>query len=128
VRLLLDTHSLIWHYQTDPRMSSRALAAIKDPNNEILVSAASYWEVAIKLNTQKPNLQVAFDVFVQEAIFDNGFVVLPIEPRHVSIVAKLPMHHRDPFDRLLVAQAISESIPLVSRDPAMDVYGVTRVW
>lgn len=128
MRVLLDTHTLIWFYQTDPKMSAAALAIILDPANEVLVSPASYWEVAIKIVTQKPPVQVPFAQFVQEAIFDNGFTILPIEPRHCDRLTTLPPHHKDPFDRLLVAQALAEDIPLVSVDPALDPYGVRRLW
>jgi PIN domain nuclease of toxin-antitoxin system len=128
VRLLLDTHTLIWYYQTDPKMSATARTLIEDPANGVLVSPASYWEVAIKLSTQRPLLQVPFAAFVQEAIFDNGFTILPIEPRHCDRLIGLPPHHKDPFDRMLIAQALAEGIPLVSADAALDPYGVQRLW
>jgi len=128
MKLLLDTHALIWYYQTDLKLSNTARALIEDPANTVLVSAASYWEVAIKLATQKPLLQVPFATFIQEAIFDNGFAILPIEPQHCERITVLPFHHKDPFDRLLIAQAIAEGIPLVSADVAFDPYGVQRLW
>ena len=128
MRLLLDTHTLIWYYQTDPRLSSTARAWIENPANQIEISPASYWEIAIKLRIQRPLLQVPFAVFVQEAIFDNGFVILPIEPRHCDPLCTLPLHYKDPFDRLLIAQALVEAVPLVSADAAIDPYGVTRLW
>jgi PIN domain nuclease of toxin-antitoxin system len=126
--LLLDTHALIWYYQTDTRLSSTARTLIEDPANRVEISPASYWEVAIKLCTQKPLLRVPFAVFVQEAIVDNGFVILPIEPRHCDPLSTLPFHHKDPFDRLLIAQALVEGIPLVSADAIVDAYGVRRLW
>ncbi len=128
MRLLLDTHALVWYYQTDSKMSPAALLAIQDPTNEILVSPVNHWEVAIKLSVQKSMIRVSFGVFIQEAIIDNGFTILPIEPRHTALVASLPLHHRDPFDRLLIAQALAEGIPLLSADPALDAYGVRRLW
>ncbi len=128
MRLLLDTHTLIWYYQTDPKLSTFVRTLLEDPANDVLVSPASYWEVAIKISTQKPVLQVPFAVFIQEAIFDNNFKILPIEPKHTAIVATLPFHHKDPFDRLLIAQALAEAIPLVSTDAAIDPYGVQRLW
>ncbi len=128
MRLLLDTHTLIWYYQTDPKLTASARGLIEDPANSTIVSPASIWEVAIKLSLQRPLLKVPFDVFVQEAIFDNGFTILHIEPRHCDRLIKLPLHHKDPFDRLLVAQALTEDIPLVSADPALDAYGVQRLW
>ena len=128
MRLLLDTHTLIWYYQTDPKLSALVRTLLEDPWNDVLVSPASYWEVAIKISTQKPVLQVPFDVFIREAIFDNNFKILPIEPKHTVIVATLPFHHKDPFDRLLIAQALAEGIPLISTDSAIDAYGVQRLW
>lgn len=128
MRLLLDTHTLIWFYLTNPNLSAAARAHIEDPANRVLVSAASYWEVAIKLALQRPIVSVPFSVFVQEAIFDNGFAVLPVEPHHCERTIFLPFHHKDPFDRLLAAQALAEGIPLVSADVAFDPYGVRRVW
>ena len=128
MRLLLDTHSLIWFYQTDPRMSAAAVAAIQDPGNVVLVSPASYWEVAIKLSSRKPNLQVPYDVFIQEAIVDNNFTILPIETKHTALIPTLAAHHRDPFDRLLICQAMAENIPLVSRDVNVAAYPVQRLW
>ena len=128
MKLLLDTHALIWYYQTDPKLSALVRTLIEDPWNDVLVSPASYWEVAIKISTQKPVLQVTFTVFIQEAIFDNNFKILAIEPRHTAIVARLPFDHKDPFDRLLIAQALAEGIPLVSTDAAIDAYGVQRIW
>ena len=92
MKVLLDTHTLIWYYQTDAKMSAKALSAIQDSSNDVLVSPASYWEIAIKLCLQKPVLQVPFGTFVQEAIYDNGFQILPIEPQHAAIVATLTAH------------------------------------
>jgi PIN domain nuclease of toxin-antitoxin system len=94
----------------------------------VFASPASHWEVAIKVNTGKYTLTVPFTQFIQEAIFDNGFVILPIEPRHTELVSRLPRHHNDPFDRLLIAQALADGLSVVSVDPAFDPYGVRRLW
>lgn len=128
MRLLLDTHTLIWYYQTDLKLNTAARTLIENPANKVLVSPASYWEVAIKIGTQKPILQVPFGVFIQEAITDNGFTILPIEPHHCERLLLLPRHHKDPFDRMLVAQALAEGIPLVSADATLDQYNVQRMW
>jgi len=128
VRILLDTHVLIWHYETNPKMSVAALAFIADSANEKLISPASVWEIAIKLGTGKYLFAEPFTDFVQHAIIDNGFRFLPIEPRHCAPLTALPRHHNDPFDRMLIAQAMVESIAVVSADPAFDVYPVTRLW
>lgn len=126
--ILLDTHALLWAYWGDPQLSAAAIRLIFDPANRVLVSPASHWEVAIKMKTGKLTLRESFIEFVQHAVFDNGFGILPIEPNHTGLVSQLPFHHKDPFDRLLIAQALSEGVPLVSADAALDAYGVTRLW
>jgi PIN domain nuclease of toxin-antitoxin system len=128
VRLLLDTHALLWFYLGDPQLSAAARLAIEDASNAKLVSPASYWELAIKISLGKYILSESYDDFIQHAIVDNGFVILPVMPQHTSTLISLAYHHRDPFDRLLVAQAIVESIPLVSADPVLDLYPITRLW
>ena len=128
MRLLLDTHTLLWFALTDPQISSTATSLIMDPANEKLVSPASYWEIAIKISVKKYALSKPYEVFMQEAIDKNGFGYLHIEPKHTAAVTMLPFHHRDPFDRLLVAQAMVEDIPIISNDTALDAYGITRLW
>ncbi len=128
MNLLIDTHALLWVYWDDPQLSASSANLITDPNNRVFVSPASYWEIAIKIKTAKLVLRESFLDFVQRAIFDNGFAILPIEPRHAAIVTTLPFFHRDPFDRLLIAQSLVEGMPLVSADVAADPYGVQRMW
>ena len=128
MNLLLDTHSLLWVYWDDAQLSAAAAGLVTDPNNRVFVSPASHWEIAIKIKTGKLVLRESFLDFVQRAIFDNGFAILPVEPGHTAVVSTLPFHHRDPFDRLLIAQSMSEGIPLVSADVAVDSYGVRRLW
>ncbi|QEL13458.1 type II toxin-antitoxin system VapC family toxin [Limnoglobus roseus] len=128
MNVLLDTHTLLWVYWNDPQLSSVAARNVLDPNNRILVSPASHWEVAIKMRIGKLTLREPFLDFVQHAIFDNGFTILPIEPRHTALLTTLPLHHKDPFDRLIVAQALVENMRLISADPALDAYGVQRCW
>ena len=128
MRLLLDTHALLWFYLNDPQLSARAMALILDSANVKLVSPASYWEIAIKVNIGKYALKVPYHEFIQEAIHDNGFEILPIEPRHTSALVALPRHHNDPFDRLLIAQAIIENVSILSVDAIFDNYAVSRLW
>ncbi len=128
MRLLLDTHALIWFHDGDPRLSRTALALILDPVNEKIVSPATYWEVAVKLGTGKYVFSIDFPTFVQGAIIDSGFTVLPVEPRYCEPLVTLPLYHRDPFDRMIVAQAMTEAIPVVSTDRVFDRYAVTRLW
>ena len=111
-----------------PQLSARATALIMDPANEKLVSPASYWEVAIKISVKKYALSQPYEDFMHNAIDRNGFHYLHIEPRHTAALISLPYHHRDPFDRLLVAQAIVEAIPIVSIDSVLDAYPITRLW
>jgi PIN domain nuclease of toxin-antitoxin system len=128
MRLLLDTHTFLWFALGDARLSATARAAILDPANDKLVSPASYWEIAIKISVGKYSLNEPYEVFMQRAIDGNGFLVLPIEYRRTSVLTNLPFHHRDPFDRLLVAQAIVEQTPLVSHDVPLDAYPIKRIW
>lgn len=128
MRLLLDTHAFLWFITNDAQLSAVAKAQIADPKNEILVSPASYWETTIKVSLKKYPLSVPFETFITQGISGNGFLILPIEPKHGAVVATLPFHHKDPFDRLIVAQAMVEAIPLVSNDLQLDAYGITRIW
>ncbi|HUQ15922.1 MAG TPA: type II toxin-antitoxin system VapC family toxin [Gemmatimonadales bacterium] len=118
MRLLLDTHVLIW-WDEGRRLAPAARQAIRDAE-EVFVSAASAWEISIKiaLGRLRPSRTV------EEAAADSGFIELPVTFRHASRVGTLPLHHRDPFDRLLAAQAEVESLTLVTRDPAFEPYGV----
>ena len=109
-------------------MSAAAQGLINDPANDVLISPASYWEIAIKVGLGKLNLHASYDDFMRRGIVGNDFDILPIEPRHTSLLTTLPLHHRDPFDRLLIAQALVDGIPIVSADAAFDPYGVVRIW
>ncbi len=128
MRLLLDTHVFLWFVLNDAKLTLKAKTLIEDPSNDILISPASYWEIAIKVSHKKLNLFATYDDFMRRGIAGNDFDILPIEPKHTAIVATLPFHHKDPFDRLLIAQALAEGIPLVSTDAAIDPYGVQRLW
>ena len=128
MNVLLDTHVLLWFYLDDPQLSLPARAVIQDPANSIFISATSHWEIAIKLSIKKYTLHVPFATFIQEAVFDNGFRFLPVEPQHSAALIGLPFHHRDPFDRFIVAQAIVEDISIVSNDAILDSYPVRRLW
>src|SRR5438128_9594400 len=110
MRLLLDTHAFLWFVLNDPQLSAVAKALIEDPANDILISPASSWEIAIKVGLKKLDLFAPYDDFRDRGIAGNDFEILPIEPRHTSILTTLPLHHKDPFDRLLVAQALVEGV------------------
>jgi PIN domain nuclease of toxin-antitoxin system len=128
MRLLLDTHAFLWWVGDSAALSKRARRAIADADNECLVSAASCWEMAIKVSVGKLELPGTVERFVPHQMMVNGFHELPVDLRHAAGVARLPFHHRDPFDRLLVSQALEEDLRVVSADPTFGKYGVTRIW
>lgn len=125
--LLLDTHTFLWWVSDDPRLSTRARRAITDAG-VVLLSVASCWEIAIKVSIGKLMLAQPVDRFLAEHLGVNQFTLLPVELDHAASVATLPFHHRDPFDRLLAAQALYEEIPIVSADPIFRKYKLKRVW
>ena len=125
---LLDTHVFLWFCQNDPSLSAVAKAIIEDPVNRKLVSLASCWEIAIKAGLGKLTLGEPSDTYIPNAIARTGFELLPISLSHATGVEKLPLHHRDPFDRILIAQAILDDEPIISVDVAFDPYGVSRIW
>jgi PIN domain nuclease of toxin-antitoxin system len=128
VRFLLDTHAFLWAVLDDPNLSDKSRGLMLNADNELLVSPASYWEIAIKISVGKYTLNDDFETFMERQTVYSEFSLLPISVKHVAVVATLPFHHRDPFDRLLVAQAISEGIPIISTDRALDAYSVARIW
>jgi PIN domain nuclease of toxin-antitoxin system len=128
MRLLLDTHAFLWWVEDAPQLSTKARSAIASADNECLLSFVSYWEMAIKSSLGKLALAKEIRRFIAEQLAANAFQPLGIEPRHIFRVAELPFHHRDPFDRLLVAQALEEDLSIVSRDRVFRSYGVARVW
>lgn len=126
--LLLDTHAMLWFFWDDPQLSGHAKTLIEDSNNRKLVSIASCWEVAIKVGLGKLQLGESSRSFLPREIARNNFELLPIQLDHVTMVEGLPPHHKDPFDRLLVAQTMVEHLPMVSADPVFDQYGVQTLW
>lgn len=128
MELLPDTHTLLWYSLDDPQLSGTARSLASDPANRVFVSPASYWEVAIKVCTGKYTSTVPFPQFNREAILDTGFTIPPIEPRHVEPLTTLDRHHNDPFDRLVIARAIVENMPVLGCDVAFDAYPVRRAW
>ena len=126
MRQLLDTHSFIWFITGDPRISFDLRLQIE--NNENLLSIASVWEIAIKSSLGKLNLGMSLDALVEQEIIGNGIELLDITTKHLAVVATLPLHHRDPFDRLLVGQAMVEKLPIVGADVVFDAYKIQRLW
>jgi len=128
MKLLLDTHSFLWFVTGSANLSSNARSLIEDGSNESLLSVASLWEMAIKVSLGKLTLSAPFADLIPAQLNVNGIGLLNISIAHVSLLATLPFHHRDPFDRLLIAQAITEKMPIISADATFDNYGVTRPW
>ena len=127
MRLLLDTHAFLWFLSGDPSLSARARAAMEEPANDLLLSVASLWEIAIKVSLGKLTLPGDYESFLAAQLAENDIQLLGIGLAHMSRVVTLPFHHRDPFDRLLIAQAIAEQVPIVSQDRAFDAYPVNRI-
>jgi PIN domain nuclease of toxin-antitoxin system len=122
MRLLVDTHILLWWLANDRRISPKAASLLKDPTNEVLVSAASVWEIAIKYGLGR--ITLSQNVLI-DAVHKCGFSQLPITFEHCSHLADLPSIHRDPFDRILVAQSLSEPAMLLTNDRILKDYGST---
>ena len=128
MRFLIDSHTLIWYVDQDQFLSLASHAAISEPTNEVLLSAGSIWEIGIKIGLGKLVLTQPFSVWMNQAITHLHATVLPLTVEYVEVQSNLPKHHGDPFDRLLVAQAIVEQISIISADATLDAYGITRIW
>jgi PIN domain nuclease of toxin-antitoxin system len=120
VTLLLDTHALLWWLADDPQLTDGARAAIASPRSSVMVSAATAWEIAIKRALGKLSSPADLEAQIRE----NRFDPLPITVAHALAAGALPRHHQDPFDRMLVAQAMAEGLTIVTRDPRIELYGV----
>jgi PIN domain nuclease of toxin-antitoxin system len=125
---LLDAHTLLWSQDDTTRLSAVAAATLSDPAHDRLVSITTIWEIGIKVAIGKLPLSKPFRVWMDTAITDLAASVLPVTLDHIERQTQLDFHHRDPFDRLLIAQALVEDIPLISSDTQFDIYGVKRIW
>jgi PIN domain nuclease of toxin-antitoxin system len=123
---LLDTHAFLWYLTADHNLSSKAKEVI-DTKTNLYFSIASLWEMSIKINIGKLQLDRPFEYLSKELQYLN-VQILPITVKDTEFYANLPLHHRDPFDRILVAQAMNHSLILISRDPAFDNYPIQRLW
>ena len=128
MRALIDSHALIWAVDEPARLGKSAVATLQDPGNELILSIGTAWELAIKVGLKKLALSTTFKPWMTKAIDDLGLSVLPITVDHADVQAGLPWHHRDPFDRLLVAQCVVEKISIVSADTVFDRYVIARIW
>jgi len=128
MKLLLDTHSFLWFIDGNAQLSSHARGLIEGAENERFISAVALWEIAIKIGIGKLVLTEAFGALIARELQTNSIAILPLTVDHLSRLIELPMHHRDPFDRLMAAQALVENAALVSADTAFDRHGVRREW
>lgn len=124
MRLLLDTNAFLWWRAGSPRLPARVSSQIGDSHNDIVVSIAALWEIAIKRGLGKLRFLEDFE----EVMADEAFDLLNITYAHLRVLSDLPQHHRDPFDRLLISQSFAERIPIVTNDRAFAAYGVNMVW
>ncbi|HEV2149240.1 MAG TPA: type II toxin-antitoxin system VapC family toxin [Longimicrobiaceae bacterium] len=127
-RFLLDTHTFVWFIGADPRLSAQARAVVEEPESELFLSVASLWEIAIKFSLGKLALARPFAEFIPEQLERQSIGVLGVEIPDLAVVSKLPLHYRDPFDRLIIAQASTRELPIVGVDETFDLYGVVRIW
>ena len=128
MRALIDTSTFLWTISGSNKLSDSARRFIADLENEILLSVASLWEIAIKTSLGKLELMVPFDQLIPEQLEQNAITVLPVELEHLSGVVELPFHHRDPFDRLIVSQAIHEGIPILTTNRQFEPYDTDIIW
>ena len=128
MKLLLDTHTFIWWTISAARLSSQALSLLQDRQNGLFLSLASLWEMQLKIQLGKLHFNSPLSQIVEEQQRINGLRLLAITPQHIYALGQLPFHHKDPFDRLLIAQAVTETLPLVSADPALAAYPAQIIW
>ncbi len=128
MRYLLDTHTLLWFISEDQKLSDKARRLILDSNSEIFLSIASLWEMAIKVNIGKLVLDKPFNQLFPDELDSRGIEILDITIDSLVQLTALPPHHRDPFDRLIIAQALVENLLIISVDRNFDTYGIVREW
>ena len=128
MNLLLDTHTFLWFLRNDPRLSETAVERIEDRSTRCFLSLASVWEMVIKISIGKLALAQSLEEFLPFQLQINGLILLPVRVEHLYQVSNLTLHHKDPFDRLLIVQSLMEAMPLISADPVMDAYGIQRIW
>jgi PIN domain nuclease of toxin-antitoxin system len=128
MKLLLDTHVLIWWSSSSEKLSANVYNLIADTSNILVFSVASIWEIQIKSQSGKLNLNSTLPDLIKNQQQVNNLQILPIELSHIYALKDLPIHHRDPFDRILIAQSIVENMPLLSIDMVFDSYPVQKIW
>lgn len=128
MKILLDTHVFLWSKGNDPRMSPMAWSVLKNPNNDLFLSAVSIAEMAIKSMVGKLTLDVPLETLIHKGMQSSRVAELPFRADHALKLVALPFHHRDPFDRMIIASAMEEGWPLLSNDPAIRQYPVDVIW
>jgi PIN domain nuclease of toxin-antitoxin system len=128
MKWLLDTNAFLWYVLDDTRLTMKAREVLEDAKSDLFLSPASYWEPAIKVSLGKYRIPTSLAAFLKSELTENGIAILPIRIEHAARLVSLPFHHRDPFDRMIVAQALAEDMPLISSDEAIDAYGISRCW
>jgi len=127
MKYLLDTHTLLWYLKKEGSIPAIVQALIQDPRNEIIVNIASFWKMAIKNSIGKLSLDQPLSILFSETR-KQKFQIAQIDEAFILIVNSLPLHHKDPFDRILIAHCLHENIPVLGIDTAFDAYGITRIW
>lgn len=128
MNFLLDTHTFLWFLNDDSALSPPARALIESADHAIFLSVASVWEVAIKVSLGKLTLPSPFADFVTRQLEENDITLYPIQIAHTALVVTMPFHHRDPFDRLIIAQSLADNLAVIGQDTVFDLYGVQRHW
>ncbi|AMW29519.1 type II toxin-antitoxin system VapC family toxin [Arthrospira platensis] len=128
MRLLLDTHTILWFFMGNSRLSDKVRDLVEDGHNHKLISVATVWEMSIKQSQNKLTLEKTASDYIEEKIRLDDFELLPIQLNHLRILSSLPFYHKDPFDRLLIAQSMQENIPILSKDMAFNAYPIQRIW
>ena len=128
MQTLIDTHTLLWIVDNDPKLSKKAKSIYLNPDNDIYISLASIWEVVIKVSLQKLIIEDTVANFITTQIKGNSIKILDIKLKHIVALENLPYYHRDPFDRLIITQSMLEKIPVLSRDSIFDQYPIKRIW
>jgi PIN domain nuclease of toxin-antitoxin system len=128
MRVILDTNSFLWFISGNEKLSNAAKIFISDFNNELILSTASLWEIAIKISIGKLELSQPYDKFIPQQLEENDIAILPITLKHLTKLIDLSFKHRDPFDRLIIAQALSEDLPVISSDIMFSEYPIKLIW
>jgi PIN domain nuclease of toxin-antitoxin system len=128
MKLLLDTHTLLWYFLADPQLSMTVQQMIQDLRNEPFVSVASLWEMAIKVRSGKRCVPGAFETVIIAQLQTHHFGVWSVRPEHTVAISQLALHHKDPFDRMLAVQSLGDNLPLLRVDQIFDQSGVQRIW